>query len=203
MSAEQLKSRRVLIANDRNDRLGVVADAVVRLGHDAVVRQLRSGLAREVMSRERPDVVLVGLGPDLARDLALISEVVAESACPVIALLATQDAAVIRDAARRGVFACVLHDDAADLESAIDVALERFAEYHGLQDAFGRRVVIEQAKGILMARHAIDADAAFAMLRMHSQNTGRKLADVAGAVVKSHQLLGPPSPAPPAEPRGR
>jgi response regulator NasT len=155
------------------------------------------------MSRERPDVVLVGLGPDLAGDLSLISEVVAESACPVIALLATQDPAVIREAARRGVFACVLHDDAADLESAIDVALERFAEYHGLRDAFGRRVVIEQAKGILMARHAIDADAAFAMLRMHSQNTGRKLADVAAAVVKSHQLLGPPAPAPPAEPRGR
>ena len=167
MSAEQLKSRRVLIANDRNDRLGVVADAVVRLGHDAVVRQLRSGLAREVMSRERPDVVLVGLGPDLAGDLSLISEVVAESACPVIALLATQDPGVIREAARRGVFACVLHDDAADLESAID------------------------------------ADAAFSMLRMHSQNTGRKLADVAAAVVKSHQLLGPPSPAPPAEPRAR
>jgi AmiR/NasT family two-component response regulator len=203
VSAEQLKSRRVLIANDRNDRLGAVADAVVRLGHDAVVRQLRSGWAREVMSRERPDVVLVGLGPDLAGDLSLISEVVAQSACPVIALLATQDPSVIREAARRGVFACVLHDDAADLESAIDVALERFAEYHGLQDAFGRRVVIEQAKGILMARHAIDADAAFAMLRMHSQNTGRKLADVAGAVVKSHQLLGPPSSAPPAEPRGR
>ena len=89
------------------------------------------------------------------------------------------------------MFACVVHDDAAELESAIDVALQRFAEYHGLQEAFGRRAVIEQAKGILMERHAIDAEAAFMMLREHSQNSGRKLRDVAGGVVKSHQLLGP------------
>jgi AmiR/NasT family two-component response regulator len=93
-------------------------------------------------------------------------------------------------------FACVVHDDAAELESAIDVALERFAEYHGLQEAFGRRALIEQAKGILMERHAIDAEAAFTMLREHSQASGRKLVDVAGGVVKSHQLLGAPAGTP-------
>ena len=46
--------------------------------------------------------------------------------------------------------------------------------------------MIEQAKGILMARHAIDADRAFEMLREHSQHNGRKLVDVAQAVVDSH-----------------
>jgi AmiR/NasT family two-component response regulator len=49
--------------------------------------------------------------------------------------------------------------------------------------------VIEQAKGILMARNAIDADAAFAMLRQHSQKGGKKLGDVAAAIVDSHLLL--------------
>jgi AmiR/NasT family two-component response regulator len=52
--------------------------------------------------------------------------------------------------------------------------------------------VIEQAKGILMARHAIDADRAFEMLRNHSQRNGHKLSDVAAAVVDSHLLLIPP-----------
>jgi AmiR/NasT family two-component response regulator len=51
--------------------------------------------------------------------------------------------------------------------------------------------VIEQAKGILMSRHALDSEAAFAMLREHSQHTGRKLTDVAQAVVDSHLLLLP------------
>ena len=48
--------------------------------------------------------------------------------------------------------------------------------------------MIEQAKGILMARHAIDADQAFAMLRDHSQHNGSKLVDVAS---RSRQ---PPAP---------
>lgn len=43
-----------------------------------------------------------------------------------------------------------------------------------------------------MARHALNADAAFEMLREHSQHNGRKLVDVAEAVVESHLLLTPP-----------
>jgi hypothetical protein len=34
--------------------------------------------------------------------------------------------------------------------------LRRFAEYHDLEGAFGRRALTERAKGILMERHAID-----------------------------------------------
>jgi response regulator NasT len=80
-----------------------------------------------------------------------------------------------------------------ELQSAIDITLRRFAEYHDLQDAFKRRAVIEQAKGILMARHAISADDAFAMLRDHSQRSGEKLTDVTAAIVHSHLLLRPPT----------
>jgi AmiR/NasT family two-component response regulator len=121
--------------------------------------------------------------------LDLISEIVREATCPVIALLAASDPAYIRQAARRGVFAYILHDDPVELQSAIDITLQRFAEYHSLQGAFGRRAVIEQAKGILMAHHSFDSDAAFALLREQSQRTGRKVTDVAQAVVDSHLLL--------------
>jgi response regulator NasT len=81
-----------------------------------------------------------------------------------------------------------------ELQSAFDITLQRFAEYHNLQGAFGRRAVIEPAKGILMTRHSINSDRAFEMLRDHSQHNGRKLSDVA-AVVESHLLLVPaPTP---------
>ena len=53
-------------------------------------------------------------------------------------------------------------------------------------------MTIEQAKGILMARHPIDQNKAFDMLREHSQRTDRKLIEVAEAVVQSHVLLLPP-----------
>ena len=49
--------------------------------------------------------------------------------------------------------------------------------------------MIEQAKGILMERHGITADRAFDMLRDHSQRSGRKLVEVAEAVVESHLIL--------------
>jgi AmiR/NasT family two-component response regulator len=49
-----------------------------------------------------------------------------------------------------------------------------------------------------MARHAINADKAFELLREHSQHNGHKLADVAAAIVDSHQLLMPAIPQPPA-----
>jgi ANTAR domain-containing protein len=75
---------------------------------------------------------------------------------------------------------------------------QRFTEYQNLQGAFGLRALIEQAKGILMARHSISADTAFERLREHSQRNGRKLSDVAAAVVESHPLLLPPQPSEPS-----
>ena len=113
----------------------------------------------------------------------------------MIALLSSKDPAYVREAAKRGVFAYIVDTTPEELQSAIDITLQRFSEYQSLQGAFGRRALIEQAKGILMARHSIGADAAFQRLRDHSQHNGRKLSDVAAAVVESHLLLLPPPPA--------
>jgi AmiR/NasT family two-component response regulator len=151
-----------------------------------------------VTAREHPDVALVGLGLSSEHALELIEKIVREASCPVIALLSVEDPAYVREAAKRGVFAYLVDTTPEELQSAIDVTLQRFTEYHNLQGAFGRRAVIEQAKGILMARHAIDADRAFGMLRDHSQHNGHKLADVAAAIVDSHLLLVPPIPQPQA-----
>jgi response regulator NasT len=126
----------------------------------------------------------------------LITEIGREASCPVIALLSANDPAYVHEAAKRGVFAYIVEADADDLRSAIDITLQRFAEYQNLRGAFARRATIEQAKGILMASHAIDADRAFQMLRDHSQQSGRKLVDVAQAIVDSHLLLLGPVPRP-------
>ena len=56
-----------------------------------------------------------------------------------------------------------------------------------------RRAVIERAKGIMMARQAIDERKAYELLRAQSQHTGRKLFQVAESVVESHMLLVPPA----------
>jgi AmiR/NasT family two-component response regulator len=182
---------RVLIANEKRDRLELLAQVVIALGHDVIAREIYVREVGSATAREQPDVAIVGLGISSAHALDLIAEIVREASCPVIALLHANDPAYIHEAAKRGVFAYIVDGSPEELQSAIDITLQRFSEYQNLQGAFGRRAIIEQAKGILMARHAATADKAFAMLRDHSQRNGRKVADVAAAVVESHLLLLP------------
>jgi response regulator NasT len=184
---------RVLIANERRDRLELLAQVVIGLGHDVIAREILVKDVGPATVRESPDVALVGLGPSSEHALELISEIVREAFCPVIAILHAGDSAFVREAAKRGVFAYIVDGSPEELQSAIDITLQRFSEYQSLQGAFGRRAVIEQAKGILMARHAINGDTAFERLSEHSHHNGRKLSDVAAAVVESHLLLLPPS----------
>jgi AmiR/NasT family two-component response regulator len=196
MTETEIRHLRVLIANERRDRLELLAQVVAGLGHEVIAREIDAKEVGEVTARERPDVALVALGVHSDHALELISEIVREAACPVIALLSAKDPAYVHEAAKRGVFAYIVDTSPEELQSAIDITLQRFAEYHSLQGAFGRRAAIEQAKGILMARHAVNADKAFEMLRGHSQHNGQKLIDVAQAIVSSHLLLLPP-PQPP------
>jgi len=191
VDVSQISPLRVLIANERKDRLESLARVVTGLGHEVIAREVDVKEVGAVTAREHPDVAFVGLGLSSEHALELIGEIVHESTCPVIALLSAKDPSYIREAAKRGVFAYIVDADAEELQSAIEITLHRFAEYHNLEGAFGRRAVIEQAKGILMASHAIDERRAFELLRSHSQRNGRKLIEVADAVVESHLLLLP------------
>jgi response regulator NasT len=105
----------------------------------------------------------------------MISVIVKEAASPVIALLDVRNPNYVGEAAKRGVFAYVILDsDMSDLRGALDITLRRFAEFQKLQGAFARRALIEQAKGILMARNNTDAEHAYELLKSHSQRTGQK-----------------------------
>ena len=196
MTENGVEHLRVLIANERRDRLELLAHVVAELGHEVIAREVDVKEVGAVTAREHPDVALVGLGLSSEHALELIGEIVREASCPVIALLAARDPAYVREAAKRGVFAYIVDTTPEELQSAIDITLQRFTEYHSLQGAFGRRAAIEQAKGILMALHAIDGDRAFEMLREHSQHNGHKVADVAAAIIDSHRLLIPELPRP-------
>src|SRR4030095_1110842 len=141
--------------------------------------------------------VCLGQSSQHARDL--ITKTVREAACPVIVLLHARDPHFIKEASKRGVFAHISDADVEDWQSSIDIVLRRFAEYHDLEGAFGRRALTERAKGILMERHAIDEAGAFELLREHSRASNRKLIDLATAVVDGHRLLPkqPHAPSPP------
>jgi AmiR/NasT family two-component response regulator len=199
MSYLETDHLRVLIANERKDRLALVASIVVALGHEMIAREVDVEEVGAVTARERPDVALVGLGESSQHALNLIGRIVREAACPVIVLLHSPDHNFIKEASKLGAFSHINDADVDDWQSAIDIVLRRFTEYHDLQGAFGRRAIIERAKGILMERHSVDEPAAFELLREHSRTTNRKLLDLATAVVDAQRLLPKRSP-PPAEP---
>jgi len=183
-----------LIANEQAEALELLAGVIAGLGHVVIARVVDVAEVGTVTAHERPDVALVRLGPSSRHALEIIDRIVHESTCPVIALLNSDEPEYVREAAKRGVFAYIVDSTPDELQSAIEITLHRFAEYSNLQGAFGRRAVIEQAKGILMARNALDADAAFDVMRAHSQRGGTKIADVAAAIVDSHLLLLTPPP---------
>jgi AmiR/NasT family two-component response regulator len=189
MSYRETEHLRVLIANERRDRLAIVAPIVAALGHEVIAREVEVEDVGGVTARERPDVALVGLGESSDHALSLIDKIVREASCPVIVLLHSPDAGFVKEASKRGIFAYITDSDVREWQSSIDIVLRRFAEFHDLEGAFGRRAVTERAKGILMERHSIDEHAAFELLREHSRASNRKLIDIASAVVDGHRLL--------------
>ncbi|HEU5215341.1 MAG TPA: ANTAR domain-containing protein [Gaiellaceae bacterium] len=190
MSSEsQVEGLRVLIANEKQERLGMITDILAGLGHVVVAAGIEVDEIGAATRQEHPDVALVALGDSSEHALEMVDKIVHEAACPVIALLHDGDPDFVNEAAKRGIFAHVTDDDAGELQATLDIVLRRFAEYHNLEGAFARRAMIEQAKGILMATHAIDEQEAFDLLRAQSQQTGTRLIDLAEAVVHSHRLL--------------
>jgi response regulator NasT len=186
----EVEPLRVLIANERDERLDAIATLVHDLGHDVIARAMDIEQVAPLTRQLLPDVALVGIGLDSAHALTMISNIVHEAASPVIALLDVRNPEYITEAAKRGVFAYViLESDTSELRSALEITLRRFAEFSNLQGAFTRRAVIEQAKGILMARNNIDAERAYELLRAQSQKSGQKLSDLAKALTDSHTLL--------------
>jgi len=181
-----------LVSDGPGVRLDQVTRTVAGLGHDVIARESSLPDVAQITAAERPDVALVIVHEGTAKALQLIDRIVREAACPVIAVLDVQDREFINEAAKRGIFAYIADgEDPQEMQSAIDIVLRRFAEYHDLEGAFGRRAVTERAKGILMERHGIDEQQAFGMLRDQARQTQRRLVDIADAVVTGHPLLPP------------
>ncbi len=63
-----------------------------------------------------------------------------------------------------------------------------------LHDALANRDVLGQAKGILMERHGLSADAAFSVLSRVSQAENLKVAEIARRFVQTGRLPGGPGP---------
>lgn len=179
-------SLRILIANERKDRLERIATIVTSIGHTVISRELEVADVAAATDREHPDLAFVGLGIDGLHALEMISEIVRKASCPVIALLESDDPVWVNEAAKRGIFAYIVNGNPDEMQSAIDITIQRYAEYKNLEGAFASRALIERAKGLLMAEQSLDEREAFQLLRTRSRRSGAKVIDVAEHLVESH-----------------
>lgn len=187
---------RILIADEDESALRDLHEALAALGHEVTPYAVSVDEAVELIAREDPQVAIVVVHDDDEHALALIGEAVEYASGPVIAQLPDADVDFLSRAAERGISAYVESMDPESVQGAIEVAVRRYREasrlhekVEQLEGALERRGVIERAKGILMERHGCDEREAFELLRDHSRSTGRRVIDVAQAVLDGHALL--------------
>jgi response regulator NasT len=179
----------VLIADEDQRRISEIADVVAGLGHTVAAQLIDVSEIAEVTRREQPDVAIVGVDGRQSHALDLISAIVKQASCPVIVDVDSDDDEFIERAARRGIFAYVRHGEQRGMANTIDIVLNRYSEFSRMHGALRTGATIEQAKGILMERHGIGPDDAFAELRTRARNTNQSVFEVARAVTVSYPLF--------------
>jgi AmiR/NasT family two-component response regulator len=190
------RNLRVLIADENESALRKLHVVLVDLGHDVTPYAVSVAEAADLIAREDPQVAIVVVHQDDEHALALIGEAVEYASGPVIAQLPDADVDFLSRAAERGISAYVESMDPASIQAAIEVAVRRYREasrlnekVHQLEGALDRRGVIERAKGIIMERHSVNEREAFELLRDQARSSGRRVIDVAQAVLDGHALL--------------
>jgi response regulator NasT len=186
----------VLVADEETEALRSTAMVLQQLGHQVASYAVSVREASERIAEEDPDLSVVAVHDDLEHALDLIDELREAARGPVVAIMEQGNGDFLVRAAARGIDGFARSEDPAEVQSAIEVALRRHrqeadltAQVTQLETALERRSIIERAKGILMERHSIDDRAAFVLLRDHARNRGRKVIDVAAAVLEGHPLL--------------
>lgn len=183
---------RITLADENREALTRLAERLEALGHDV------TGLAVSVAEGVRdiaetdPEVAIVMLHESDEHALGLIDELSDALQGPVVVLVDEPDATFLTAAADRGLSAFATSPDDEELQGALEVAVrlhghraELSARIDTLTSAVERRAALEQAKGVLMERYGLTAEAADARLRERARETGRRLVDAAEDVVQT------------------
>ena len=187
----------VIVEKDR-DRAQLIVESLRKSGdHEIFVIADGTSLSRRISERN-PDVVLIDMenpSRDMLEELTLASSPLDR---PVAIFVDRSEEGLTKAAIEAGVSAYVVDGLQPDrVKPILDAAIARFhmfqrmrTELAATKRALEERKVIDRAKGILMKARGIDEDAAYALLRRAAMDQGRKLVEVAEALVTAAGLLG-------------
>lgn len=155
-----------------------------------------SGLEQSV-KKHAPDIVLIDMAnPD--RDMLEHIGAASDSRARTVALFVDQtDPHLTQAALAAGVSAYVVDGLQMNrIKSVIETAIARFqmmrqmrSELDAAKQALEDRKTIDRAKGILMRQRGLKEDAAYKLMRKAAMDQGRKVIDVAQALVTAADLL--------------
>ncbi|MGH1466432.1 MAG: ANTAR domain-containing response regulator [Cognatishimia sp.] len=165
-------------------------------GHEIHVLAEQSGLARSIANLA-PDVVLIDVANpsrDSIEELALASGPLER---PVAFFVDHSDTNMTKTAIEAGVSAYVVDGLQNDrIKPVLDAAIARFQlfqrmriELETTKQALEERKVIDRAKGLLMKARGISEEDAYALLRKTAMDQGKRVADIAIALVTAADLL--------------
>ena len=187
----------IIVVEPDRDRALLIVDSLAAAGdYDIHVISEVTGLARKVKAHN-PDMVLVDIANpsrDTLEELTLASGPLDR---PVAMFVDQSDDGLTRAAIEAGVSAYVVAGLKSErVKPVMDAAVARFhmfqrmrTELETTKRALEERKVIDRAKGLLMKAKGIDEDAAYALLRKTAMDQGRRVAEVAEALVTASGLL--------------
>ncbi|GFE48872.1 two-component system response regulator [Roseobacter cerasinus] len=185
-----------MVEADRDRALQIV-DGLKQAGEfDIHVISERTRLAREITARE-PDIVLIDIANpsrDTLEELALATGPMER---PVAMFVDRSEAGLSDAAIEAGVSAYVVDGlQPARVKPVLDAAIARFRMFHRMRAelaetkrALEERKLIDRAKGMLMKARGVEEEEAYAILRKAAMDQGKRVADVASALVTAAGLL--------------
>lgn len=195
--ATDLPPLRVLLVDDGAHRVAAIRDELVRQGHE-VVGVIDSPLViHDCVTRLAPDVVIVDSESPSRDTLEHVATLAEKHPRPVVVFAEDDAQDPLRRAMAAGVSAYVVAGlQPQRLAAVLRVAIVRFEQDKALREqlvqarrALTQRKTVDRAKGLLMRRHGIGEEEAYARLRRAAMDKGLKIADVAQRLVDAAELL--------------
>jgi response regulator NasT len=189
----------ILIIDNENERASWLKASLELSGFTVLPPLCWQDVNENRLRETKVDVILVDTNAPERDTLEHISLMSGTLEKPVVVLGGKNDPAHIQSAIRAGVSAYITHHVAReDLSGIIQVASARFAEFKRLRDELRHarqelveRKSIEQAKGILMTEQRINEPEAHARMRKLAMNKGKRMAEIAEAIILAHELENP------------
>ena len=149
------------------------------------------------ITEKKPDMVIVDLSSPTRDMIEELSLATAPLERPVAMFVDESDDSLTKAAIEAGVSAYVVDDLRPErLRPVMSAAITRFNMFRRMRDelaetkrALEERKITDRAKGILMKARGIGEEEAYAILRKSAMDKGKKISEVAEAIVTAADLL--------------